>query len=267
MSLPERPARPSLPAMTFAIPDLATPFMLIFARVGTLVMLLPGIGERLIPGRLRLALALLLTLILFPPIRSLLPPAGGSPQDTVGLFMGEIAVGLVLGLATRIVVGALQTAGALVAQELGLSFAMTIDPTQGGGQEAAIGNLLTLLGVTLIFATDVHHLAIAAIGDSYGLLPPVGIPDVGDALRMAVGSVGRSFALAARIAAPFIAFALLFNLGLGILSRLMPQMQVFFLALPLTILVGILVLLASIGVMMGLFLRDLGTFLTGFGIG
>ena len=251
--------------MTIAIPELSTLFMLVFARVGTLVMLLPGTGERLVPGRLRLAFALLLTLMLLPFVRGLMPAASG--PAVLGTLLGELVVGLVLGLATRIVVGALQTAGAIIAQELGLSFAMTIDPTQGAGQEAAIGNFLTLLGVTLVFAADIHHLAIAAIRDSYALLPPIGVPDPGDALRLAVGAVARSFGLAARISAPFIAFAILFNLGLGILSRLMPQMQVFFLALPLTILVGAVILLVCLGVMMGLFVEDLGAFLTGFGIG
>ena len=251
--------------ITLAGPDLAASFMLAFARVGTLVMLLPGLGERLVPGRLRLSLALGLTLVLFPLIRTLLP-TGRDPAAMIGILAGEVAVGLVLGLAARILMGALQTAGNIVAAQLGLSFAMTVDPTQGGGQEAAVGNFITLLGVTLILAADVHHLAIAAIRDSYALLPPIGIPDTGDAARLAIASVARSFSLALRISAPFIAFGLLFNLGLGILSRLMPQMQVFFLAMPLTILAGLAILLAVLGLMMSAFVADLGRFLTGFGV-
>jgi flagellar biosynthetic protein FliR len=170
----------------------------------------------------------------------------------------------VLGLSVRMVVGALQTAGNIVAQQLGLAFAMSVDPAMGG-QQAAIGNFLTLLGITLIFAADLHHLALTAIGDSYTFLPPGGVPEVGDAAMLAIRAVGRSFALAVQIAAPFIVFAMLFNLGLGVLSRLMPQLQVFFLALPATILIGMLVLLAVVGVMMAVFLEDLGSFLSGLG--
>ncbi|MDB5511311.1 MAG: fliR [Enterovirga sp.] len=250
--------------MTFAIPDLASLFALAFARIGTLVMLFPGVGERLVPARLRLAFAVLLTLVLLPAVGGLLP-AGREPQGVIGALLGEVAIGLVLGIATRMVVATLQIAGAIVAQELGLSFAMTVDPTQGSGQEAAIGNFLTLLGVTLVFAADVHHLAIMAIRDSYALLPPVGMPDPGDAARLAVSSVGRSFTLALQLAAPFIAFALLFNLGLGILSRLMPQMQVFFLAMPLTIMLGVLILMTALGVMMTLYVGQLGGFLQTLG--
>jgi flagellar biosynthesis protein FliR len=249
--------------MTFAIPDLAALFMLTFARVGTLVMLLPAIGERMVPSNIRLGFALLLSLALFPLTRTILPPIG-APAATIGILIGEIAVGLVLGLATRMVVAALQTAGTVVSQQLGLSFAMTIDPSVGG-QDAAMGNFLNLLGLTLIFATDLHHLALAAIRDSYTMLPPVGIPESGDVAHLAIGALARGFALAVQISAPFIVFAMLFNLGLGVLSRLMPQMQVFFIGLPVTIIVGMLVLVAALGLMMNLYLEDLGRFLTGFG--
>jgi flagellar biosynthesis protein FliR len=251
--------------MKFQIPDLATAFMLTFARVGTLVMLMPGVGEQLISARTRLGFALLLSLVLFPLTRTLLP-AGGPPATVVGVLIGEIAVGLLIGLAVRMVVAALQTAGDIIAQQLGISFAMTIDPTIGG-QQAAIGNLLTLLGITLIFATDLHHVAIIAIRDSYAVLPPAGILATGDAATLALSAMGRSFALAVQIAAPFIAFAILFNLGLGVLSRLMPHLQVFFLALPATILIGMLILLAVVGVMMDVFLDNLGTFMTTYGRG
>jgi flagellar biosynthetic protein FliR len=248
--------------MSFLIPDLATAYMLTFARVGTLVMLMPGIGEQLITPRGRLAFALLLSLILFPLTRTLLPN-GGAPNAVIGVLIGEIAVGLLIGLAVRMVVGALQTAGAIIAQQLGLSFAMSVDPAMGG-QQAAIGNLLTLLGITLIFAADLHHIAIAAIRDSYILLPPAGIPPTGDAAMLAVRATGQGFALAVQISAPFIVFAILFNLGLGVLSRLMPQLQVFFLAMPATILIGMLILLASLSVMMGVFVEDLGAYLKTF---
>ncbi len=246
--------------MTLLVPEVAAAFMLTFARIGTLVMLLPGIGEQMISPRARLGFALLVAVVLFPLTRTLLP-AGGPPTSLVGLLVGEIAVGLVLGLATRMVVAALQTAGTIVAQQLGLAFAMTVDPAMGG-QQASIGNLLTLLGLTLIFAADLHHLAIGAIRDSYNILPPTGMPETGDAAALAIKAVSRGFELSVQIAAPFIAFGILFNLGLGVLSRLMPQLQVFFLAMPATILAGMLVLLAVVSVMMSVFVEDLGAYLT-----
>src|SRR5215210_3875360 len=210
--------------MTFAIPELATAFMLTFARIGTLVMLMPGIGERMISPRLRLGFALLLSVVLFPLTRTLLP-ASAAPQSALALLAGELAVGFMLGLATRMVVAALQTAGNIVAQQL----------------------------------------EIAAVRDSYAFLPPTGIPGTGDAAALAIKAVGRGFALAVQLAAPFIAFGILFNLGVGVLSRLMPQLQVFFLAMPATILIGMAVLLAVVGTMMGVFVSALGDFMRELG--
>jgi flagellar biosynthetic protein FliR len=137
---------------------------------------------------------------------------------------------------------------------------MTVDPSMGG-QQASIGNFLTLLGIALIFAADLHHLAIGAIRSSYTLLPPAGMPDPSDAAALAIRAVGRGFALAVQISAPFIVFGILFNLGLGVLSRLMPQFQIFFLAMPATILIGMLVMLAVLAVMMGVFVESLGAFM------
>lgn len=250
--------------MNLLDPETATTFLLAFARVGTLVMLLPGIGEQLISPRVRLSFAVLLTIVVYPAVRPLVEPAsagGAGAAPTLTLLLGEILVGLILGLAVRMVLGALQTAGTIIAQQMGLGFAMTIDPAMGG-QQTAVGNFLTLLAITLIFATDMHHLAIAAIRASYDMLPPGGLPGSADVARLGIEAVGRGFALAVQISAPFIVFAILFNLGLGVLARLMPQLQVFFLALPATILGGALVLLVVLGVMMAVFLENVRDFLS-----
>ncbi|UMY17853.1 flagellar type III secretion system protein FliR [Methylobacterium organophilum] len=251
--------------MNLLLPGIAAAYLLTFARVGTLIMLMPGIGEQLVSARIRLAFALLVALLLFPMVRPLLPETNGAlaGPGLIALLFGELVVGLVLGLAVRMVLAALQTAGIVISQALGLSYAMTVDPTMGG-QQAALGNFLTLLGVTLIFATDLHHLALEAVGRSYALLPPEGVPGLGEAAQLALRAMARGFALALQISAPFIAFAILFNLGLGVLSRLMPQLQVFFVAVPASILIGMLILLGALGVVMGVFLDDLGRYLGDF---
>lgn len=248
--------------MNLLLPGIAAAYLLTFARVGTLIMLMPGIGEQMISPRLRLAFALLVTLVLFPMVRPLLPVAGAGPgaPGLIGLLFGETLVGLVLGLSVRMILAALQTAGMIISQALGLSYAMTVDPTQGS-QQAAVGNFLALLGITLILAADLHHLAIDAIARSYALLPPNGVPGMGEAAMLALKAVGRGFSLAVQISAPFIAFGILFNLGLGVLSRLMPQLQVFFLAVPASVLIGMLILAGSLGLVMGIFLDDLGRWL------
>lgn len=250
------------PMQIAILPEISALFVLIFARVGTLVMLMPGIGERFILSRGRLSLAFFVTLVILPMARGTIT----MPQDPAGLgglLISEILVGLVIGATVRLLMGALQTAGFIIAQTLGLGFAVTVDPT-GGLQNPSLANFLSMLGITLILAADLHHLALAAIHESYRLLPPGGFPEIGDVMTLAVKAMAQGFALAVQISAPFIVFGLLFNLGLGVLARLMPQMQVFFLAVPASILGGMLVFLATVGVMMGVFLDDLGTFLRQF---
>ncbi|GJE11280.1 MULTISPECIES: flagellar biosynthetic protein FliR [Methylobacterium] len=247
--------------MNLLLPGIASAYLIAFARIGTLIMLMPGVGEQTVPPRLRLAFALLTTLVLFPSVRPLLGGTEGlaSPR-LIGLLFGETIIGLVLGLTVRMVLAALQTAGVIVAAQLGLSYAMTVDPAQGG-QQVAIGNFLSLLGITLIFATDLHHLAIQGLARSYEVLPPDGVPAFSDALMLATRALARGFTLAVQISGPFIAFGILFNLGLGVLSRLMPQLQVFFLAVPASVMIGMLILIGCLGVMMGVFLDDIGRYL------
>jgi flagellar biosynthetic protein FliR len=151
-------------------------------------------------------------------------------------------------------ISALQVAGSVVAQQLGLGFVTAVDPTQGQ-QGVIVGNFLSVLGITLIFVTDLHHLVIAALNDSYSLFRPGEIPLFGDIAALFTQTVAAAFRVGVQLSAPFIVFGLLFNLGLGVLSRLMPQMQVFFVGLPLSILLGFLILLLVVGAMMGTFLE------------
>ncbi len=247
--------------MNLLLPGIASAYLITFARIGTLIMLMPGIGEQTVSPRLRLAFALLTTLVLFPTVRPLLGGTEGvAGPRLIGLLFGETIIGLVLGLTVRMVLAALQTAGVIISAQVGLSYAMSVDPSQGG-QQVAIGNFLSLLGITLIFAADLHHLAIEGVARSYVVLPPDGVPAFSDALMLATKALARGFTLAVQISGPFIAFGILFNLGLGVLSRLMPQLQVFFLAVPASVLIGMLILMGCLGVMMGVFLDDLGRYL------
>ncbi|MCA3628995.1 MAG: flagellar biosynthetic protein FliR, partial [Methylobacterium sp.] len=148
-----------------------------------------------------------------------------------------------------------QTAGVLISQQIGLSFTMSIDPTGGDlGQAAAIGTFLSLLGISLIFASNLHHVAIYGIIDSYQTLQPGTMPASGDAAQLALTVANSAFTTAVQISAPFLVFGLVFNVGLGILSRMMPQLQIFFLAMPAMILLGAVIFIVVLGLMMDGFL-------------
>jgi len=235
------------------LPAVAATFLLMFARIGTMVMLLPGFGEVNVPQRVRLTIALALTLILFPLHRSAFTIDLTSFTPVLMMLGQELFVGLVLGLAARLTMSALQVAGSIIAQQLGLGFVTAVDPTQGQ-QGVILGNFLAILGVTLIFATDLHHFIIAALHDSYALFRPGEVPFTGDVAALVTRSTAAAFRIGVQLSGPFLVFGLLFNVGLGVLARLMPQMQVFFVGMPLTILAGFIALILVIGAMMGTFL-------------
>jgi flagellar biosynthetic protein FliR len=235
------------------LPALAATFMLVFARIGTMVMLLPGLGEMSVPVRVRLTVALVLVAVLLPLHREAYQVNLQSFGPVFALLGEEMFIGAVLGLTARLTIAGLQVAGNVIAQQLGLGFVTAVDPTQGQ-QSVIVGNFLTILGVTLIFATDLHHLVIAALNDSYTLFQPGEIPLLGDVAALTTRTVASAFRIGIQLSAPFLVFGLLFNLGLGVLARLMPQMQVFFVGLPLSILLGFLILFLVVAAMMTSFL-------------
>jgi flagellar biosynthesis protein FliR len=235
------------------LPALAAAFMLVFARVGAMVMLLPGLGESNIPVRIKLSVALLLTFIILPLHRADYHVSMDALSALLVLMLYEILIGIVLGATARVTLAALQVAGSVIAQQLGLGFVTSVDPTQGQ-QGVLIGNFLTLLGVTMLFATDSHHLVISALNDSYSIFSPGEVMPSGDVAALATRAFAASFRIGMQLAAPFLVFGLVFNLGLGVLARLMPQMQVYFVGVPLSIMSGFLIFAVVIAAMMGTFL-------------
>jgi len=238
------------------LPAMAAAFLLTFARVGAMVMLLPGVGELNLPSRVRLSIALVLSALLLPAHQKAYAVNLGALGPVLVLLFQELMIGAVLGLTARLAISALQVTGSVVAQQLGLGFVTAVDPTQNQ-QGLLVGNFLTVLGITLVFATDLHHLVIAAMNDSYNIFQPGELPLMGDTAQHITRVIATAFRIGIQLAAPFLVFGLLFNLGLGVLSRLMPQMRVFFIGLPLSILLGLLLLLLVIGVMMSTFVSYL----------
>ena len=242
------------------LPALAATFMLVFARIGTMVMLLPGLGEMTMPVRVRLTIALALAAMFLPLHQAAYTVDLRNLGPVLLMFGQEMIIGAILGLTARLSLSALQVAGAVIAQQMGLGFVTAVDPSMGQ-QNVIVANFLTMLGVTLIFATDLHYLVIAALNDSYRLFAPGASILVGDAAALITKTVAGAFKVGIQLSAPFLVFGLLFNLGLGVLSRLMPQMQVFFIGLPLSILLGFLILIAVVGAMMGTFIDFIGAVL------
>ena len=219
---------------------------LVFARVGAMVMTIPGLGEQPAPAQIRLSFALLLALVIAPvaaPHLGTLPPTVGGLG---GAVVKEVLIGLMIGAILRMMLTSLAAAGEIMAIQTSLSFAQTADPTQAANG-TALATFLSLLGVILIMSTDLHHLFIGAIARSYSLFP-VGKPiPVHDAAALAIRTFASTFTLAIQLSAPILVFGLVFNLATGLVGRAMPQFQIFFAATPLQVLLGLSILALSLG--------------------
>ena len=248
--------------MHFHIPDLSgmvLVYLLVFARTGSMIMLLPAIGDQGIPPRVRLALALAISFAMTPAVAHAYDHIVAHTASALSVILiQEVTVGVMIGAMARIIMSALSVAGYLIATQTGLAYAQSIDPAMGG-QNVVIGNFIMLLGTVMIFATNLHHLAIAAIEDSYTLVPPGAPLPTADMAQLAIRLVSGSFALGLQLAAPFIVFGFAVSAAIGLLARLMPQMQVFFIAMPINILAGFFLMMLLIGSMMTVFLSYYAT--------
>ena len=220
---------------------------LVFARLASIVMLIPGLGETFIPVRIRLSLALLLALVLFPVVGASVPPIPANVSGVAGAVIKETLIGLMIGTILRIFMVSLASAGEIVSIQPTLGFAQTANPTQAA-PSATLGTFLGLLGVVLIMSTNLHHLFLSAIVRSYTIFPFSRVIQVADANALAIQTVSRSFALGLQLAAPVVAFSLIFNIATGLVGRVMPGFQIYFVSAPLMIILGLSIFALSLGV-------------------
>ncbi|MED5549981.1 MAG: flagellar biosynthetic protein FliR [Pseudomonadota bacterium] len=242
-------------------PELVFAGGLVFARIGAILMLMPGFGEPSIPMRIRLSFALLVCVVIGPLIAPRLPALPDQPLMLAGLVMGEVVTGLMIGAVARIFMSAAAVAGQVIGMQSGLAMAQSFDPSQGQ-QGALIATLLNLTFLLLLFATNTHHLLLAMMVNSYDVFDPGQMPSMADGAQWALNAFIDAFNIGVQLAAPLIVFGLVFYLALGVLSRLMPQAQIFFIAMPSNIIVGLFILTISLGAMSAVWLERMQRFAT-----
>ncbi len=216
-------------------------FILTFVRVGTAITIMPGVGDSFTPQTIRLYIALGLSLVLAPLILPMMPQTIPAGPALFLLIIMEFVVGLFIGTMARIFMMALDTAGMIISMQSGLGNAQLLNPafsTQG----SLIGAFLSVTGVIVLMATNMHYMLFYGLVESYRMFPVGTFPAAGSMAEMISMAVAASFAIGVQIAAPFIVVGMLIYIGMGILSRLMPQVQVFILAVPLQILISMLTL-------------------------
>ena len=222
---------------------------LIFARMSVVFMLMPGVSAGYIPVRIRLILALMITILILPIVQDTLPLQPDTPAELVKLIVIEVIIGGVIGGLIQILMAALDMAGHMMSMAVGLMNAFVQDPV-AEQQSAIIIGFLNLVAIALIFIIGLHHVMIMAIVDSYSLFQ-VGAPLFSeDMLSMIVSLMVQTFHMAIRLAAPLVVFEMIFQVTSGILSRLSPQLNVFFVVLPGKIMLGVAILMIVIPTLM-----------------
>jgi flagellar biosynthetic protein FliR len=230
-------------------------FFLVFARLGSAIMLLPGFGEAYVSPRIRLVFALTVSLALMPMISDRLPLLPAGMGQFAGLLVMEIGIGIFFGMIARLILLGVQTAGSVIALQIGIASALVADPTTQ--QQAAVtGNFLLALTVVLIFATGLDHMTLRGLVGTYAIFPPGQIPPMGVVADHAARIVADSFAVAMAMTAPFLVYGIVFAVALGLLARLMPTLQVFFIAMPMQILAGLALMAVALTAMMLHFLSS-----------
>ena len=218
----------------------------VFARIGALMMLAPGIGDSFVPARARLTVSLFMTILIAPAVSASVPALPAQAGDMAGMLLKEIFIGLSLGLGTRILFSALATAGAIAGFQTGLSMATAFDPSQNQ-QGAVFGTLLALLGTTLIFQTDTHHWFISGAAKSYSNFIPGAPLPMADIAQFTLRAFSQAFSLAVQITAPLLLYGIVMNIALGIVNRIAPAIQVFFISQPIQVLLGMMLFTVTAG--------------------
>lgn len=226
-------------------------FMLVFVRVGTAMMIMPGVGDGFVPERIRLMFALSFAVIITPMVAAKLPEFSTASLPFLLLLGGEFITGLFIGTIARIFMTALDTAGMMISIQTGLANAQVFNPAFAA-QGSVMGAFLSVTGALLLFATNLHHVLLTAIVDSYRSFPP-GMLDTsfsGDMAESISKAVTKAFSIGLHMAMPFVIATTMIYVAMGILSRLMPQLQVFILSIPVQISLGLLTFVLTASTMM-----------------
>ncbi|MFN7710764.1 MAG: flagellar biosynthetic protein FliR [Holosporales bacterium] len=245
---------------SFALAELYT-YFLIFSRFGAFLFAMPGTSEGYVPPRVRLWLALAISFVLAPVVGERFPAMPGDPLISFGYLFQEAVIGYFAGIFARILLSALDVAGSIFSLQVGFASAFGFSPASAQ-QSSLPAVLLSASGLALIFVMDVHHAMIRGLVDSYSLFAPGQIMAFanlsGDLLRSFTGALAASFLLALQIVAPVVVVMLLVMLAAGMINRLMPQVQVFFVLQPLQIMLGFLILLWSLRTILAHFMDVFG---------
>lgn len=232
------------------------PMFMVFVRLGAMMMVMPAISDGAVTPRVRLLAGFAIAFLMYPALMDKIPDVPSSTPVMIVMILGEIIIGVMMAIGARLFLATMALAGDLLSFMSGFQAATLFDPRLGGISTAP-ATFLTLLASVLVFATGLHLYMIQAVFESYQALPVGKLPEMGDALSALVVLLGQIYIIGVKLAAPVVTVGFLTYMGFGLLNRLVPQVQAFFIALPLTLSLGLFVLGVSLASMVTLFNEEI----------
>ncbi|MCF7800561.1 MAG: flagellar biosynthetic protein FliR [Candidatus Marinimicrobia bacterium] len=226
-------------------------FMLIFARISAMLMTMPVLSASLIPNQVRILFAVVLSFVLV----SILPEPNLGIIQPLALFLlvgREILFGMLIGVGANILFESFSMAGGLIARQLGMAIANVMDPSSQQ-QQPIYSQFWFLIMVSLLFVTNTHHMLVVTLYDNFNLLPLGQGAFPAAAGETVVRVMSKSLIYAVKLSLPAMIFLLLLDTAFAFLARVMPQMNVFFVTLPLKIGIGFIVMIISVDIFQSLF--------------
>ena len=221
-------------------------FLICLARVGATVGAIPVFSGGQVPPQLRIGFAVLFSLLAFPVVESFLPVATFQLLEFILLLVQEAILGLIVGFLGQLVFLAAEFAGSIVGYQMGFAAANVFDPTTQR-QIPLVSQFQSVFAILLFLALDVHHLFLEAIFVSFEMLPPGSLDLSGGAIPMLMEVANHSFILSVRLIAPILVILILVKLVLGVMSRVFPQLNVFFLSFPINIGISFIIMGLTFG--------------------
>jgi flagellar biosynthetic protein FliR len=224
-----------------------------FFRIGAFLLAAPIFGTQLVAARIRILLALLITLVLAPNLPAM-PNVDALSVQSYVLVAQQILIGVAMGMAMQVFLQLFVVAGQLIAMHMGLGFASLVDP--GNGVSVTVLSQFHLMLVTLVFLSMNGHLAMIEImAESFYALP-VGTAFISNNALFALASSGSwMFASALLMALPAVASLMVINMSLGIVTRAAPQLNIFALGFPAMLLLGLCIIYITMNGYLPLFDR------------
>jgi len=224
-----------------------------FCRIGGCIMVLPGFSSGRVPAQIRLLLSVALTMAILPLLwNTIYPQVSKGDANYIGLIFTETVIGVMYGMMARIYTLGLQFAGTVISMMIGFNAPGGADLIEESS-ETSLTSLISFCGLMILFILDFHHYVLQALVDSYSVIPFGGHIEPRSALISITDTLSTTFFIMLRLASPFVLYGLMFQISIGFINKLAPQIPIYFISTPYLLMGGLFMLYLTIAALVSQF--------------